>query len=94
MAHGTPLAAGDSDDKCGTPGAFLIDVGISSSYHIAKFWGLADRARAIQRSKLPRPVAPREIAVVRAPEPGRHSPTHLPAVIEKALRSAGLWKSP
>ena len=48
MAHGTPLAAGDSHDRCGKPGAFLLDVGISSSYHIAKFWGLADRGRAIR----------------------------------------------
>jgi poly(hydroxyalkanoate) depolymerase family esterase len=94
MAHGTPLAAGDSHDRCGKPGAFLLDVGISSSYHIAKFWGLADRGRAIQRSKLPRPqpVAPREMAEARTPEPARH--TQLPAVIEKALRSAGLWKLP
>jgi hypothetical protein len=96
MAHGTPLATGDSDERCGTAGAFLIDVGISSSYHIAKFWGLADRTRAIQRSKLPRPhpVAPRKVAESRAPEPGQHRVGHLPSVIEKALRSAGLWKSP
>jgi poly(hydroxyalkanoate) depolymerase family esterase len=40
MAHGTPLAAGPADTHCGIPGAFLLDVGISSSYHIAKFWGL------------------------------------------------------
>jgi poly(hydroxyalkanoate) depolymerase family esterase len=98
MAHGTPLAAGDSDDRCGTPGAFLLDVGISSSYHIAKFWGVADRARAIRRSKLPRPqpVALRKIVVeeARAPQPGRNRAIHIPAVIAKALRSAGLWKSP
>lgn len=41
MGHGTPLATGDSDKHCGIPGAFLLDVGISSSHHIAKFWGLA-----------------------------------------------------
>ena len=40
MAHGVPLAAGSSEKDCGVPGAFLLDVGISSSYHIAKFWGL------------------------------------------------------
>jgi feruloyl esterase len=42
MAHGTPLATGGSDDECGTAGPFLLDVGISSSYHIARFFGLAD----------------------------------------------------
>jgi poly(hydroxyalkanoate) depolymerase family esterase len=99
MAHGTPLAAGDSHDRCGKPGAFLLDVGISSSYHIAKFWGLADRTRAIQRSKLPRPHqvdAPRRIAAAEAQAParGRHRAVHIPAVIAKALRSAGLWKLP
>jgi feruloyl esterase len=43
MAHGTPLAVGEDCDQCGAAGAFLLDVGISSSYHIARFWGLADR---------------------------------------------------
>ncbi|EJW09391.1 Poly(3-hydroxyalkanoate) depolymerase [Rhodovulum sp. PH10] len=45
MPHGTPLATG-TDDSYGVPGEFLIDVGISSSYHIVKFFGLADPRRA------------------------------------------------
>jgi feruloyl esterase len=45
MAHGTPLAAGVADDQCGAPGAYLLEVGISSSYHIAKFWGLVGTPR-------------------------------------------------
>ena len=40
MAHGTPLATGEADDQCGAAGPFLFEVGISSSYHIAKFFGL------------------------------------------------------
>jgi poly(3-hydroxybutyrate) depolymerase len=40
MAHGTPLAAGDADDECGAAGPLLLEVGISSSYHIARFFGL------------------------------------------------------
>src|ERR1035437_9010508 len=47
MAHGTPLATGSSDEHVGVPGAFLLDVGISSSYHIAKFWGLTGHTRAV-----------------------------------------------
>lgn len=43
MAHGTPLATGDAANECGVPGPFLLDVGISSSYHIAKFFGLTRR---------------------------------------------------
>jgi poly(3-hydroxybutyrate) depolymerase len=42
MAHGTPLATGEANDQCGTAGPFLLEVGISSSYHIAKFFGLTD----------------------------------------------------
>jgi feruloyl esterase len=45
MAHGTPLATiGTTDSACGTAGPFLLDVGISSSYHIAKFFGLTTGA--------------------------------------------------
>jgi feruloyl esterase len=47
MAHGTPLATGPSDEHVGVPGDFLLDVGISSSYHIAKFWGLTGHPRAV-----------------------------------------------
>jgi feruloyl esterase len=45
MAHGAPLATGTAEMHCGIPGAFVLDVGISSSYHIAKFWGLTVRRR-------------------------------------------------
>jgi feruloyl esterase len=44
MAHGTPIAVGNGKTRCGAAGPFLIDVGISSSYHIAKFWGLTGRS--------------------------------------------------
>jgi poly(hydroxyalkanoate) depolymerase family esterase len=40
MAHGTPLGLADNDERYGVKGAFLIEAGISSSYHIAKFFGL------------------------------------------------------
>jgi poly(hydroxyalkanoate) depolymerase family esterase len=43
MAHGAPLATGPAETNCGIPDAFGLDVGISSSYHIAKFWGLTAR---------------------------------------------------
>jgi feruloyl esterase len=42
MAHGTPLATGSAHGKHGNAGPFLLEAGISSSYHIAKFFGLAD----------------------------------------------------
>jgi poly(hydroxyalkanoate) depolymerase family esterase len=43
MAHGTPLGIADNDERYGTEGAFLIEAGISSSYHIAGFFGLTGR---------------------------------------------------
>jgi poly(hydroxyalkanoate) depolymerase family esterase len=43
MAHGTPLGIADNDEPYGEEGAFLIEAGISSSYHIANFFGLAER---------------------------------------------------
>jgi len=44
MAHGTPLGLAEgSDESYGATGAFLIEAGISSSYHIANFFGLTER---------------------------------------------------
>jgi poly(hydroxyalkanoate) depolymerase family esterase len=45
MAHGTPLGTADNDERYGAQGAFLIEAGISSSYHIAKFFGLTEWIR-------------------------------------------------
>jgi len=45
MAHGTPLGIADNDKRYGIQGAFLIEAGISSSYHIAKFFGLTEWIR-------------------------------------------------
>src|SRR5216684_6501445 len=45
MAHGTPLGTADNDERYGTRGAFLIEAGISSSYHIASFFGLTEWIR-------------------------------------------------
>jgi len=42
MAHGTPL---ETRTHGGLPGPFLLETGISSSYHIAKFFGLTGEAR-------------------------------------------------
>ena len=43
MAHGTPLGLAGNDEPYGAEGAFLIEAGISSSYHIADFFGLTGR---------------------------------------------------
>jgi poly(hydroxyalkanoate) depolymerase family esterase len=44
MGHGTPLQVGEEAGMGGTAGAYMLDVGISSSHHMAAFWGLAASA--------------------------------------------------
>jgi poly(hydroxyalkanoate) depolymerase family esterase len=108
MAHGTPLAVGEANDQCGAAGAFLLDVSISSSYHIAKFWGLADYpcAAMLQADKLA-PISSGELPSVATktrteqpylPGSGTASVPHSPpidirAVISNALKAAGLMKT-
>jgi poly(hydroxyalkanoate) depolymerase family esterase len=43
MAHGTPLGVAENEQRYGTPGAFMLEAGISSSHHIARFFGLTER---------------------------------------------------
>lgn len=40
MAHGVPLGGISDEEEYGNPGDFMLDVGISSTVRIAKFWGL------------------------------------------------------
>jgi poly(hydroxyalkanoate) depolymerase family esterase len=42
MAHGTPLGKAENDERYGKEGPFLIEAGISSSHHIANFFGLTN----------------------------------------------------
>jgi poly(hydroxyalkanoate) depolymerase family esterase len=66
MAHGTPLGVADNDERYGAQGAFLIEAGISSSYHIANFFGLTEWIHPpkvaptadSKAAKIPQPVAP------------------------------------
>ena len=46
MGHGTPLATGAGSNKYGEAGPFLLEVGISSSWHIARFFGLTGKVQA------------------------------------------------
>jgi hypothetical protein len=57
MAHGTPLGMADNDNYYGSRGAFLIEAGISSSYHIAKFFGLTAWIRDSKKAEPRLPVA-------------------------------------
>jgi hypothetical protein len=53
MAHGVPLATTTGGESCGTAGAFFLDVGISSTHHIASFWGLHESLVEMPRAAAP-----------------------------------------
>jgi poly(hydroxyalkanoate) depolymerase family esterase len=87
MAHGTPLGLADNDERYGTEGAFLIEAGISSSYHIAKFFGLTRRVR---QSKAQAETAARNVLSFAASE--RAEP--FPAVAPVTMRGPELSATP
>ena len=70
MAHGTPLGIADNDERYGAEGAFLIEAGISSSHHIASFFGLTER---ISRPRAAVAEAPKQAAKP-VPQPAPASP--------------------
>ena len=108
MAHGTPLAIGEGEGACGAPGAFLLPVGISSSYHIAKFFGIVVARAPAERNIVKvspathgytdaGPVLEGEVLDKDDDEPiCKQEPKppfpEIEAVINKALRAAGLIK--
>jgi poly(hydroxyalkanoate) depolymerase family esterase len=90
MAHGTPLGAVDDGERYGAEGAFMIEAGISSSWHIAGFFGLTGRVRQPEETLQPITLPPElstgaalppvyepaapELNVLPWPEPFRASP--------------------
>jgi poly(hydroxyalkanoate) depolymerase family esterase len=98
MGHGTPLAT-RGEANCGKAGAHMLEAGICSTSRIASAWGLtgkpvkqADRVQAVEPA-----VAP--VSKVSAMPKQRARPAATPqrasgvgAVIEDALRAAGLMR--
>lgn len=83
MGHGTPV---DAASGYGRPAAHMLDVGISSTVHIARAWGLTP---SFERREKP--------AASDAPgaksQPGQpQMPEGVQQVIEDAFRAAGLIK--
>jgi len=77
MAHGVPLATGGK--SCGNAGAFFLDVGISSTHHIARFWRLREslvempRAAAPMSGPIQIPTGGRAFIIAGAAAEGSHS---------------------
>jgi poly(hydroxyalkanoate) depolymerase family esterase len=82
LGHGTPIMNNgpDADHSVGVASPYMLDAGISSTWHLAQSWGLltqAARPRAAKPTARSSPVNPIATAG---------------AVIEKALKAAGLIK--
>ena len=107
MGHGTPLDTTGAQG-CGTAGAFMLEVSISSTYHICRFWGLAEGNGAAEDD--PKTVSSPHDLVSAPPrtEQARSGPTlnyaeriaptpsgtgtGVGKIIEDALRAAGLMR--
>jgi poly(hydroxyalkanoate) depolymerase family esterase len=95
MGHGTPL---DGTDDIGAPGAFMLDAGISSTRHIARFWQLTAPGSELSlpaEDRAERSSPPPTRPVDEAPAPpwqGGTSSGGVGKVIEDALRAAGLMR--
>ena len=87
MAHGTPLGLAD-DERYGTEGAFLIEAGISSSYHIAKFFGLTRRVR---QSKAQAEATAISVLSAAARERAKAFPAVAPVTLQGPDLSTTLW---
>ena len=86
MGHGTPLEP-RGEASCGVAGAHMLDAGICSTSRIAGSWGLTG---TIVRRKAAVPVL-KQAAKPRA-SPGAPRANGVGAVIEDALRAAGLMR--
>ena len=95
MGHGTPLATRGSA-ACGVAGPHMLEAGICSTSRVAGSWGLTGKTatRAAQRDAA-RPAAVPALKLAtkpRARPAARPRATGVGAVIEDALRAAGLMR--
>jgi poly(hydroxyalkanoate) depolymerase family esterase len=82
MAHGTPLGIADNDERYGAQGAFMIEAGISSSYHIASFFGLTGRVHQPRETsrEVPNPIATTSASTTIAVAPPAFPPPPYPEI--------------
>lgn len=92
MGHGTPLST-RGKASCGTAGAHMLEAGICSTSRIAAFWGLTGKVAqpSAARGAVKR-VQPAKAKSRARPAKARPRATGVGAVIENALRAAGLMR--
>lgn len=83
MGHGTPLKT-SGDESCGRAGPYMLEAGISSTWHLAESWDLLDHTLVPSRETAPP-------AAGRVPPEMAHAGS-VQATIEGALRAAGLLR--
>lgn len=92
MGHGTPLAT-SGDCGCGQAGAFMLEVGISSTVESAKTWGLLnERCKKAQVKAGVNAVKPAPVQNAKPAPAASGTADYITGVIEDALRKAGLYK--
>ena len=89
MGHGTPITT-IGTTACGTPAPYILDVGISSTWHSAARWGLLDpEVTALEQERLTQ----NTVQNGDGNPSSRHEPNStIQSTIETALRSAGLMR--
>lgn len=97
MGHGTPLRT-SGDEAAGAATAFMLEAGISSTWQMAKSWGLLGVERKVAEHEkpaaaatpidLPRPASIPKLEPVRA----RAANSGIAGTIDAALRQAGLMR--
>ena len=94
MGHGTPLSTSAQSEE--HSGAYMLDVGISSTQQALRFWNLSSERRNAARPPLrgakreaPPPLAATATAK-RLPKTNQRPASGVQKVIEDALRKAGL----
>jgi hypothetical protein len=89
MAHGVPLATTTGGERCGAAGAFFLDVGISSTHHIARFWRLHESLVEMRRAAEPMsapiqvPTVSPAFVIAAAAAEGSHSSAEPPLAEEE-----------
>lgn len=92
MGHGTPLDTrkGAGRERLGATGPFMIDAGISSTRHIAQFWGIAKHQEPTELQNY-LSIGRTQATLGESLKEGPQS-DGIRKVIEDALRSAGLMR--
>ena len=94
LGHGTPLAT-HGDGAVGAAGPHMLEAGISSTRHIAAFWGIADAAVAESVPRVaasPLPVPLEKLSRIHATATPPAATAGVGEIIEDALRAAGLMR--